>query len=50
MGEKKKAVKLEFKKGREAGESLYFTYVKQLHIAQSGDVQTRSRLRPQSAD
>jgi hypothetical protein len=50
MGEKKKAVKLEFKKSREAGESLHFTYVKQLHIAQSRDIQTSFTLRSQFVD
>ncbi len=50
MGEKKEAVMLEFGKSREGGVSSHFTYVKQHHIAQSRDIQTRFRLRPQSVD
>ncbi len=50
MGEKKEAVTSEFKKSREAGESLHFTYIKQLHISQSRDIQASSTLRPQFVD
>jgi hypothetical protein len=33
MGEKEEAMTLGFRKSREAGKSLHFTYVKQQHIA-----------------
>lgn len=43
MGEKKKAVTLEFGKSREVGKSSHFTYVKHPYIAQSRDIQTSFR-------
>ena len=43
MGEKKEAMMLEFGKSREDGVSSHFTHVKQLHIVQSKDIQTRFR-------
>jgi hypothetical protein len=50
MGEEREAVTLEFRKSREAGENLHFTYVKQLHIVQSRDIQISFTLRSQSVD
>jgi hypothetical protein len=50
MGEKKAAVMLEFGRSREARVSAHLAYVKHQYIAQSSDIQTASRKRPQPVD
>jgi hypothetical protein len=45
MGEKKKAMTVEFGKSREAGVSAHLTYVKQPYIAQSRGIQTGFTIR-----
>jgi hypothetical protein len=50
MGEKKEAVTLEFGRSREAGVSAHLTYIKHPYIAQSRDIQTPFRKRPQPVD
>ena len=50
MGEKQAAVTLEFGKSREAGVSAHLAYVKHPYIAQSRDIKTPFRLRPQPVD
>jgi hypothetical protein len=50
MGEKKKAVTLEFGKSSEAGKRAHLTYVKHPSIAQSSGLETRSTSRPQAVD